>query len=54
MSVREVATQDIKQELELQGKCFIMFQEKLDPYMDMLVNERIKEQNKVSSKSVKA
>ena len=50
MSVREVATQDIKQDLELHGKCFIMFQEKLDPYMEMLVNERIKEQSKVSSK----
>ena len=50
MSVRQLAEQDIKDDLQQHGKCFIAFQKKLDPYMEMLVNERIREQVEVSNK----
>ena len=45
------AIQDIKQDLELHGKCFIAFQERLNPYMEMLVKERIREQSEVTKQN---
>lgn len=48
MSVRELATQDIQEELSRQGKCFLAFRSELDPIMDKLVEEQSNEQLKVS------
>lgn len=43
-SAKEQAIQDIKKELSLQGKSFLAFHEELNPVIDELVNNRIKEQ----------
>ena len=44
MSVQELATRDIQEELSRQGKCFIAFQRKLNPIMGKLVSIHIKSQ----------
>ena len=44
MSAKQQAILDIKEELSRQGKCFIAFVEKLNPVMDYLVKEQLKEQ----------
>lgn len=44
MSARQCAEMDIRKELSRQGKCFIAFVKKLDPVMEYLVNEQLKEQ----------
>lgn len=41
MSVRDYAVQDIKDDLQRNGKCFIAFITELDETMDNLVNEQI-------------
>ena len=48
MSVRDLATEDIKQELEIQGKCFLAFYTELDEVMDELVNEFNEEKSKIT------
>lgn len=47
MSVRDLATEDIKQELEIQGKCFLAFHTELDEVMDKLVNDFNEKKSKV-------
>ena len=37
MSVKEVAIEDIKDDLRQNGLCFLAFREDLDPIMDELV-----------------
>ena len=44
MSAKQVAIQDIKQELSIQGKCFLAFRKELNPVMKELVNNQIKAQ----------
>ena len=44
MSVREQATQDIQEELQRQGKCFLAFRSELDDIMDEIVHEFSEEQ----------
>ena len=41
MSAKEIAIQDIKQDLERQHKCFIAFRSELDPAIDKLVNRKL-------------
>lgn len=48
MSVRELAERDIREELSIQGKCFMAFHEELNEIMDALVEEQSNEQLKVS------
>ena len=48
MSAKEVAIQDIKCELEKQGKSFLAFHTELDEVMDALVEEHSKKQLKPS------
>ena len=42
MSVREIATKDIQEELSRQGKCFLAFHSELDPVMDRIVKNELK------------
>lgn len=44
MSAREIATKDIKQELEKNDKCFLTFHKELNPVMRRLVSRQIKDQ----------
>ena len=41
MSIKDYAVQDIKDDLQRNGKCFIAFITELDETMDNLVNEQI-------------
>ena len=41
MSVKELAVEDIKNDLQQHGKCFIAFISELDETMENLVNEQI-------------
>ena len=45
MSVKDAAILDIKEELKKQGKCFIAYQKKLNPVMNNLVSEHLKQQS---------
>lgn len=45
MSAKTQATQDIKQYLSTEARSFIMFRRDLDPIMNQLVNDYIKQQN---------
>ena len=47
MSVKDYAISDIKKDLEKNHKCFLAFISKLDPSMDSLVNQQIKEQEQL-------
>lgn len=42
MSVREIATRDIQEELSRQGKCFLAFHSELDSVMDRIVENELK------------
>ena len=42
MSVRELATRDIQEELSRQGKCFLAFHSELDSVMDRIVENELK------------
>ena len=42
MSVKELATRDIQEELSRQGKCFLAFHNELDPVMDRIVENELK------------
>ena len=53
MSARQCAEMDIREELSRQGKCFIAFVERLNPVMDYLVKERLKEQEQWGRESSK-
>lgn len=44
MSVRELATRDIQEELSRQGKCFLAFRTELDSIMEKLVEEESNKQ----------
>lgn len=44
MSAKQAAIQDIKQELAIQGKCFLAFRKELNSVMKELVNNQIKAQ----------
>lgn len=44
MTAKEQAVQDIKDELKLSSKSFLAFRKKLDPIMDKLVENYIKQQ----------
>ena len=44
MSVQELATRDIQEELSKNGKCFIAFHRELNPIMGKLVSIHIKSQ----------
>lgn len=46
MTVKELATEDIKDELRQESKSFLAFRKKLDPIMDKMVNDYIKLQTK--------
>lgn len=41
-TARDAAEMDIREELSRQGKCFIAFVEKLNPVMDLLVDQELK------------
>lgn len=45
MTAKEQAVQDIQNELNKQGKCFIAFRTELDPIMESLERNQIEEQN---------
>ena len=47
MSVKDYAVQDIKDDLQRNGKCFIAFITELDETMENLVNEQISLQEHV-------
>lgn len=47
MTVEELATQDIKDELSKRSKCFLAFREKLNPTMDKLVENYTKLQEEL-------
>ena len=42
MSVKELATRDIQEELSRQGKCFLAFHSELDSVMDRIVENELK------------
>lgn len=42
MTAEELATQDIKNDLEKHSRCFLAFREKLNPVMEGIVNTYIK------------
>lgn len=44
MTVEQQATQDIKDDLWQNSKCFIAFKKKLNPIMKKIVNSYIKQQ----------
>ena len=44
MTAKQQAIKDIKDDLKRSGKCFITFHSELNPVMDSLVSEYIKEQ----------
>ena len=44
MSAKESAIKDIKESLQLQGKCFLAFHKELNPIMQQLVRNHIKSQ----------
>ena len=47
MTARDKATQDIREDLMHQNKCFIAFKSELNPIMRRLVREQLREQNKL-------
>lgn len=47
INARQLALHDIKVELESQNKCFIAFRVDLNPVMREMVEEYIKQQNKL-------
>lgn len=47
MTAEELATQDIKNELRLESRCFIAFREKLNPTMSEIVNKYTKLQESI-------
>ena len=55
MTVKEIAEQDIRKEMEKPSKCFlgksfIKFREFLNPVMDCLVEQQLERQNQLNSK----
>lgn len=44
MTAKQQAIKDIKDELKGSGKCFITFHSELNPIMDSIVSEYLKEQ----------
>lgn len=51
MTAEELATQDIKDELKLESKCFIAFREKLNPTMNEIVDNYTKLQEIIANGS---
>ena len=50
MTIEEIATLDIKNDLRKQSRCFLAFREKLNPIMDKLVDNYIKIQEECNDK----
>ena len=50
MTIEEIATLDIKNDLRKQSRCFLTFREKLNPIMDKLVDNYIKIQEECNDK----
>lgn len=50
MSPKKQAIQDIREELQRNGRCFLAFHSELNPIMRRLVNNQIKLQQSVKSK----
>lgn len=48
MTAKEQAIQDIKEELRIEGKSFLMFRKRLNPKMKTLEENYIKQQLKLS------
>ena len=48
MTAKQKAILDIKQELRDQAKAFIAFRSELNPIMDELVDNQIKQQERIS------
>lgn len=48
MTARQQALKDIKDDLKKSGKSFIAFRSELNPAMQELVKEQLKEQRKIS------
>lgn len=44
MSAKEIAEQDIREDLKKQSKCFLAFRSELNPVMRRLVREQLHEQ----------
>ena len=44
MSVKQTAIKDLREHLKEQGKCFLAFNRKLDPSIQTLVDDYIKQQ----------
>lgn len=44
MSAKQVAEEDIRESLKIQGKSFLAFHTELNPIMDQLVEEQLKAQ----------
>ena len=51
MTVEEIATRDIKNELRKHSKCFLAFMEGLNPIMNKLVNNYTKRQEEKNGKA---
>ncbi len=47
MTAKQQAIHDIQQELKSCGKCFLAFREELNPIMDSLVANQLKQQSHV-------
>lgn len=48
MTARQLAEQDIKEDLQKNNKCFIAFHKELNPVMRTLVRQQLKEQINLS------
>lgn len=53
MTAKQLAIQDIKDDLKAQGKCFLAFHSELTPIMNKLVTRQIRRQKQLQSPSHK-
>lgn len=51
MTIEDIATQDIKDDLRQQSRCFLAFRKKLNPIMDKLVDNYTKKQEEYGRES---
>ena len=52
MTAKQLAIQDIKDDLKAQGKCFLAFHSELNPIMNKLVTRQIRRQKQLQSPSL--
>lgn len=51
MTIEDIATQDIKDDLRQHSRCFLAFRKKLNPIMDKLVDNYTKKQEEYGRES---